>query len=192
MILLLAADVAPWWSPLVQTLAGAVVALIGAIAVPFATEQARRGSEKRALASSIIGELSGLLLVIREREYLSDLQRMIENKSYPYSFEFGDVGPIYLKAQERIGLLGAPAAEKVVVAYSLLFAAVEDVKKLKQMHLEYDALNKAEPLLHSYSLEVAQDWTQVYHGLLQIGLHFVEKAQAAIQELRRVESGYPS
>jgi hypothetical protein len=191
MILLLAADAAPWWSPLVQTLAGAVIALIGSIAVPFATEHARRGSEKRALASSIIGELSGVLLVIREREYLSGLEWMIENESYPYSFEFGDVGPIYLKAQERIGLLGAPAAEKVVVAYNLLFSALEDVKKLKLMHREYDA-SKAMSGLPTYSPEVAEDWVNVYRGLFRVGSQFVEKAEAAIQELRRVESGYPS
>jgi hypothetical protein len=191
MLFLLASDAAPWWSPLAQTLAGAVIALLGSIAVPFATEYARRGSEKRALASSIIGELSGLLLVIRERGYLSQLEWAIEHKFYPYSFRFGDAAPIYLRAQERIGLLGAPAAEKVVIAYNLLFSALEDIKTLQQMQSVYDKTLMASALT-SYSPEEADGWVQVYTGLFQIGSQFVEKAEAAIQELRRVESGYPS
>ena len=181
-MLIFAADVAPWWAPVVQTSLGALIGLVASVAVPFVTQEAKRLSDQRAVASLLAGELSSLLFIIKKRGYLEQLERMIETRAIGYYFNFSGESLIYLQEMNRVGLLPPSVCEYVIQSYNLLFAAFEDAKTLQRMKAEHDKrLDHPTKTIYHQS-----DWLQAYRGLSNFFSEFIKKAGIAVPSLLEI------
>jgi hypothetical protein len=185
---ILAIDSGPWWAPLLQTVLGALIALVASVAIPLITEQTKKLANRQAVAGLLAGELSSYAFIIRERGYLAQLERVMRNRLIPYYFAFTEGGLIYLQQMERLGLLPPQICEKVIQAYNLMFAALVDAKTLQSMKAEYDKPDN-DPTKIRYDDSA---WLQTYQGLHSFLAEFLDKADDIIPRLQEIarESGY--
>jgi hypothetical protein len=130
--------------------------MCGAIGATFWTKQLERASDKKNLASALIGELMALKTVVEGRQYVTVLKQCIKwieaNKQcYPFYYTVKeDFFAVYLQNTARIGLLPAPIPEQVAITYGLIFSIIEDLNDLRLNYDRYAAKNDYQFLLFRY------------------------------------------
>jgi hypothetical protein len=128
------------WTPILQTLTGGILALLGGgLAAWFNDWRADRRERKR-LAAALAGELRGfktLFDVYQIEEELGRLQSGIESRTGQI-LEIVPLRGVYFQVFDanasKIGLLPPGMADGVAVAYLLLRALLEEFSRLEELH----------------------------------------------------------
>lgn len=132
-------------------------------------------TEKTAIQSAIIAEIKALKNIIEQRNYLKDIQSIMNyleknrGNTKTISLEIqSDVFPVYSNNLNKIGHLNPKLAPKVVTFYSLLSSILQDVKPdgllSKQKHANFENYNNTYFLLKN-ALDLADDIIKEYSSI---------------------------
>jgi hypothetical protein len=119
--------------PLLQTLVGGFLTLLGGWVGSALLHRRQKSSEAESLKSAFYGEISALIRIGEIRQYRAGIAALIEQvkqsgKMEPIIFSINlKFFSVYESNVGKIGLLPGPIAEKIVLFYSLAFAIFEDL-----------------------------------------------------------------
>ena len=137
-------------TPLIQTLIGGGLSLLGGFLSPILTDSFRNKREATNLALAFAGEITALIRIVETRRYSEDIQTCIAQmeKTHEPIFYTVTIRQDFVRAYEqnvsRIGLLEAPLPENIAMFYTQTQAILEDLadiddhpkmEKLGQEHL---------------------------------------------------------
>jgi hypothetical protein len=127
------------YAPLLQTLIGGLLALLGGFSATWFTQWLHKRVERKNIASAFYGEISSLLRIIKVRGYVQGLEddlRYMQSNLGDISFTHFKATKNYFRVYEynigKIGLLNEPLPEKIISFYTFIFAALEDIEEMNQ------------------------------------------------------------
>jgi hypothetical protein len=123
------------WIPVIAAILGAAVGGLVPIFVRIYEEYRARKINRNAVANQIYAEISALLEIIDKRQYLQDIQMIVNqltvNPNYQQTFQIQiseDISQMYKINLDRLPLLNPSLQTKIVKFYRFLDALVQDVK----------------------------------------------------------------
>lgn len=121
---------------LVSVVVGGLLATVGSIATTTLLERFRQRRESRNLALAFKGELTALVTLIEEREYVERFAQVIdqiESTREPFYVPFRirfKYDRVYDANVDRIGLLKPPLPEQLPLFYTRMTSIMEDLISL--------------------------------------------------------------
>ena len=112
------------WAPLIQTMVGAAIGTVGAIAGGTFSSWFARQQERQSIAAAFAGEVQGLMDVIARRQVAERLEQGVQ-----FTISDGPF-PVFDANVSKIGLLPPPLASRVIGFYSEAAGAVVDFRTL--------------------------------------------------------------
>lgn len=126
---------------LIGAIVGGTLAVAGSIAVPFAVEMARQRSERRCVAAALAGEVSAILNIVEQRQYIPELRKFIEiAKADPrvdvvHTFHFSvrrNPFAVYDSQLPRLGVLEPRLVRLLTGFYAQASAVLEDIADMNE------------------------------------------------------------
>jgi hypothetical protein len=165
-------------TPLLQTLVGGGLALLGGFLAPMWMDRVRRRREARHLALAFSGEIMALQRMVEIRHYIQDLEQCIERMRetrQPVYFSVmihREYGLVYREHVSRIGLLKPPLPERLTMFYTHMQSILEDMEDITNW-AKMQQLGKA-PLLRRY-----QELLGLLHSTKVLGNQILEHISQA-------------
>jgi hypothetical protein len=120
-------------TPLIQTLIGGGLSLLGGLLSPIIVDGFRTKREATNLAFAFAGEITALLRIVEARHYIEDMQRCIahmQKTNEPVYFS-ATIRQDYFRAYQqnvsRIGLLEPPLPKHIALFYMQTQSILEDM-----------------------------------------------------------------
>ena len=121
-------------TPLIQTLLGGVLSLLGGFLSPTYIDHIRSKREARNLALAFSGEILALKRIVETRRYIEDLRTCVNNirqTGEPIYFSVSirkEYFQVYKENVSRIGLLKPPLPESIAMFYTQAQSILEDME----------------------------------------------------------------
>jgi hypothetical protein len=158
--------------PLIGTLLGGLLALLGGFLSPLWHERRRRKSEARNLALAFAGEITALREIAERRGYVADIQRLIEyirstgQPAFIYVLVRKEYFNVYKENVSHIGLLEPPLPRLIATFYTQANSILEDLETLHDQSSNQELL-PLEDLLRCYEqlLQLLEDSLRGMFGI---------------------------
>lgn len=121
---------------LAAVLLGGLLAIAGGIVTTLFRDEQLQRRESRNLALAFKGEITALLELIQERNYLkrmADVIEQIEQSGQPFYMPFRvrfEYDRVYRENVARIGILNSPLPEQIPLFYTRFTSVLEDLASL--------------------------------------------------------------
>jgi hypothetical protein len=126
--------------PVISAFIGGLIGIMGS----YAAFLYQRRLERKSITAAFAAEIYALLELVEKRDYVSAIKQDIESiksgsrmrHSIPVTQTYFNV---YFKNLDKIGLLKASIASKIVLFYTNAFALLEDFKTLEDTSVPWES-----------------------------------------------------
>jgi hypothetical protein len=176
----------PWWSTLVSTIVGGLIAVLGGTASTFWTKYLDQSRERAQYAAALYGELQIVLEIIEKRNFQQNLKQTIEimdrtKQMTPLQITVRESFlAVYLNNVSKIGSLPGQLPTEITRIYGILFSVLEDLKYLNDIKI-------ADPSAAAEFAKVMTIQRSVYDWVAEL----IVKIKTILPQLARVANDYP-
>jgi CRISPR/Cas system CSM-associated protein Csm2 small subunit len=150
------------WIPAIAAIGGAFVGgLVGGIPSYF-IDRRKRADERETVACALIAEIGALLAVSRQRQYIEDVEKVVEylkahpGEKYKFAVRIPDhYSRVYQAHVDRLGVINPKLAAKIIEFHQFMDAVVQDVTVGGYIADEGGDLKAFQQLLNIYQAGVA-------------------------------------
>lgn len=120
------------WIPVVAAIGGGLVGALGSVIPNWLIERYKRRSDREAITSALICEISSMLEIIDKRKFVDGLKSVEDDLNEGQICIFSvkvpdDHSPIYGSLTDKIGVVEKHIAARIIRFHQLITSVIQDI-----------------------------------------------------------------